>query len=203
MDAGTALTSAVTLGFIAASQPGPFQAFLLARTVQAGRARTLPLSLVPLASDGPIALIALLVLARAPEGWLRALSLAGAVVVLTLAVEAYRTLRREGAAPTVDATVPSGVGRAILVNVTNPGPWTFWALVLGPLVVDAWRAAPWLAGLVVGGFYVTLVSGLAALILLFSLTARLGARVRFGMQAVSVVALVGFGVWLGVRGVVG
>lgn len=203
MDAWTALTTALTLGLVASSQPGPFQAFLLARTVQTGVGRTLPLALVPLASDGPIAVLALLVLSRAPEGWLRALSLVGGVVVLALAAETVRTIRSEGSTAITPSGAPSGVGRAILVNVTNPGPWTFWTLVLGPLVVEAWRTAPWLAGVVVGGFYATLVGGLAVLITLMSLAARLGTRVRLVMQVTSVVALTAFGGWLVVRAVSG
>ena len=128
---------------MAASQPGPFQAFLLARTMRDGLRRSLPLVLAPLLSDGPVALLAIVVLSRAPAGWLRGLSAVGGLVALALAWEAGRTLRgdlRARAAGTPPPPPPpegdalrGGVLRAVLVNLTSPGPWSFWALVLGPL----------------------------------------------------------------------
>lgn len=53
--------------FAAAIQPGPLQAFLLSSVAQKGYKRTLPASLAPLLSGGPIALLVLLVLNRVPD----------------------------------------------------------------------------------------------------------------------------------------
>ena len=48
------------VAFAAAIQPGPLQAFLLARVAAAGWKRTLPAVLAPLLSDIPIATLAVL-----------------------------------------------------------------------------------------------------------------------------------------------
>jgi threonine/homoserine/homoserine lactone efflux protein len=208
----TEVATALTLGVVAASQPGTFQAFLLARSVRDGWRRTLPLALAPLLSDGPIAAVALLVLSQAPAGWLRALAGAGGAFALLLAWEAGRSLRDElrlrasghGRPPHPERTdVRGGVVRAALVNLLNPGPWLFWALVLGPLAIQAGRASPLSAALVVGSFYLALIGGFAALIVAFAAAARLGVRVRLGLQAASVVALAAFGVVLIGRAVLG
>lgn len=208
----TEIAAALTLGLVAASQPGPFQAFLLARSVRHGWRRTLPLALAPLLSDGPIAVVALALLSQAPGGWLRVLGFLGGAFALFLAIEAGRALRVElraragGAtsAPDLPSAEPSGgVLRAALVNVLNPGPWTFWALVLGPLVIRTARQSAPAAAAVVGAFYLALVGGFVALIVAFSAAARLGVRVRLGLQAASVVALAAFGVVLIGRAVLG
>jgi threonine/homoserine/homoserine lactone efflux protein len=186
----TEAATALTLGLVAASQPGPFQAFLLARTMRDGLRRSLPLVLAPLLSDGPVALLAIVVLSRAPAGWLRGLSAVGGLVALALAWEAGRTLR-------------GGVLRAVLVNLTSPGPWSFWALVLGPLAIQAFRASPWAGVATVTTFYLALIGGMAALVVAFSTARRLGTRVRLGLQAASVIGLAGFGVLLVGRAALG
>jgi threonine/homoserine/homoserine lactone efflux protein len=209
----TEAATALTLGLVAASQPGPFQAFLLARTMRDGLRRSLPLVLAPLLSDGPVALLAIVVLSRAPAGWLRVLSAVGGVVALALAWEAGRTLRGELRARAAGTPPPpppqdgdalrGGVIRAVLVNLTSPGPWSFWALVLGPLTVQAFRASPWSGVATVAAFYLALVGGMTALVLAFATARRLGTRVRLGLQAASVIGLAGFGVLLVGRAALG
>jgi threonine/homoserine/homoserine lactone efflux protein len=95
--------------------------------------------------------------------------------------------------------VRGGLLRAALVNVLNPAPWTFWALVLGPLTVSAWGRGPLHGAAVVAAFYAALVGGGVALVAAFGAAARLGARVRTALQAVSTAALAGFAVLLAAR----
>ena len=55
------------LAFTASIQPGPLQAYLFSRVTAIGWRRTLPAAFAPLLSDGPIALLALLVLGQLSE----------------------------------------------------------------------------------------------------------------------------------------
>ena len=55
------LTGAV-LGFSAAAQPGPFQAYLLAQSAKNGAARTMPVALVPFVSDPIVIAVVLAIL---------------------------------------------------------------------------------------------------------------------------------------------
>jgi hypothetical protein len=55
-----------SFAFTAAIQPGPLQAFFLSSVAKRGWLRTLPASLAPLLSDGPIAPPVLPVLNRVP-----------------------------------------------------------------------------------------------------------------------------------------
>jgi threonine/homoserine/homoserine lactone efflux protein len=190
------------LGFSAAAQPGPFQAYLLAQSLRNGAGRTIPVALVPLASDPPVIAIVLAVLAQLPGGMLRALQIAGGAVVLWLAFATLRALW--GAPRPVGAREPPrGFVRATLVNFTNPNAWMFWSLVGGPILAAAWRAHPSRAVAFLAGFYLLLLAGNAALVGLAAAARRLGPAFERGLGIASALALAGFGVFQVVRGVAG
>lgn len=192
----------LTLGFSAAAQPGPFQAYLLAQSLRNGAARTLPVGLVPLVSDPPVIAIVMAVLAQVPTGFLRVLQVAGGAVVLWLAAGTLRAAF--AAAPAAEAHAPPrGFLRAIAVNFANPSVWLFWSLVGGPLLAAAWRDAPARALAFLGGFYLFLVGGNALLVLLAGQAARLGPRFVRGLGVASGAALAAFGFWQVGRGIAG
>jgi threonine/homoserine/homoserine lactone efflux protein len=191
----------LTLGFSAAAQPGPFQAYLLAQSLRNGARRTLPVGLVPLVSDPPVIAVVLAVLAQVPAGFLRALQLAGGAVVLWLGAGALRAAL--AAPPAADAEAhapPRGFARAVAVAFTNPSVWIFWSLVGGPILAEAWRAAPVRALVFLAGFYLFLAAGNAALVLLAGQARRLGPRFARGLGIASGLALVVFGLWQVGRG---
>jgi threonine/homoserine/homoserine lactone efflux protein len=192
----------LALGFSAAAQPGPFQAYLLAQSLRNGAARTMPVVLVPLVSDPPVIAAVLAVLAQVPAGFLRVLQVAGGAVVLWLGAGALRAAWRPPAAEPANAP-PRGFVRAIAVNFTNPNAWIFWSLVGGPILAEAWRAAPARAAIFLAGFYLLLVGGNAGLVLAAAQASRLGPAFARGLGAASGVALVLFGLWQVGRGVAG
>jgi threonine/homoserine/homoserine lactone efflux protein len=186
----------VTFAFAAVAQPGPFQAWLMAQTAAHGWRRTLPAAFSPLLSDGPVILVTLLALSRLPAWFTVWLRVAGGVFVLYLAYGAFRTWQRfHGQMPPAP---PAGgsLMRATLVNLLNPNPWFSWSLVLGPLLLKAWREGPWRAVVLLAGFYGVMVLGLAAIIVLFGLARRLGPAVNRALIGFSAVVLTLFGCWL-------
>jgi len=191
-------------GFTGAVQPGPFQTYLISQSLQRGWRKTLYAALAPLISDGPIIVLAMLLLTRLPAGWDRLLYIVGGVFVLTLAWGAFRSWRDfDLADPVVDSGVAGqGMLQAALMNVLSPGPYLFWGLVTGPILLSAWRESPLRAAGFLVGFYCTMVTSLAAVIVLFSTARRLGARVTRAMVGISAVTLTCFGVyqiWHGLR----
>lgn len=182
--------------FAAVIQPGPLQAFLLAQVAERGWRATLPASLSPLLSDGPIAMVALLVISRVPPSALGALRIAGGVFLLYLAWGTLRASRSSpGAAVDAEAAPPRSLLKATFVNLLNPNPYLSWSLVLGPAVVSAWNASPRNGLALLIAFYATIVAGLAATILLFGTTKFLGGRLQRGLMIVSAIALAALGVW--------
>jgi threonine/homoserine/homoserine lactone efflux protein len=111
---------------LAALQPGPMLAFLLARTAAAGWRRTLPACLAPLPSDGPIALVAVVLLSRLPSSFQPVLRAAGGVLLLYFAGASLREWRlSEG--PASGGSTPRTLLQAALVNPLNPNPYVAWS----------------------------------------------------------------------------
>jgi len=182
--------------FAAAVQPGPFQAFLLARTVEHGWKRTLPAAFAPLLSDIPIVLLVLLLLTNLSDGILLVLKLAGALLLLYLGVNAFR---RAGSFDTgqtsAAARPPRTFIEAVLVNLLNPNPYLSWALVLGPALLEAWNEAPRNGLALLLAFYLTLVVSLALVILLFGAARMLGSRGRRILLQASALILAAVGLY--------
>ncbi len=184
------------LAFAAVIQPGPLQAFLLARATAEGWKRTLPAALSPLLSDGPIALLVLLVLGRIPAPAQHALRAAGGLLLLFLAWSAARSLRADRATPAPSRDpVPRTLLQAASVNLLNPNPWFAWTLVLGPTVVSAWKEGPILAVAFVTAFYGVMVTGLGLFILVASTARFLPPRAQRALVGLSAIALAALGTW--------
>ena len=192
----------MTYAFAAAVEPGPLQTYLISQTLSHGWRRTLPAAFSPLISDGPVIALVLLVLSRVPVWLAQALRLAGGVFVLYLAwgaVKAWRGYDAKYMAP-----APLSLLRAALVNVLNPNPYISWSLVLGQLLLKAWRETPAHGVALLAGFYGTMVLSLAGTIVLFAAARNLGPRVTRVLIGLSSVALACFGcylLWSGIGGV--
>ncbi len=182
--------------FTAAIQPGPLQAFLLSSVARKGWQRTLPASFAPLISDGPIALLALLVLTRFPETISRVLQGAGGVFLIYLAWRSFRQWKHHTSkdAETNDS-VPRTLVQAALINILNPHPYLGWSLVLGPAFLEAWQQSPENAAALIIAFYATMVIVLAGTILLFGTTRLLGPGGRRALILVSAIVLAALGVY--------
>ena len=191
----------LSLGGPAAATPGPFQAFLLSQTLKNGWRRTLPASLAPLLSDGPIIALVMLVLTQTPDWFLLLLRIGGGLFLLYLAKDAYAVSKR---ATTELSRAPEsesqGLWKAVIMNGLNPNPYIFWGLVGGPILLEAWRQAPSMGISFLLGFYGTLIGGFAAFIALFAVAGRLGNHVTKTLAQISTALLFGFGlyqIWTG------
>ena len=182
------------LGLAAALQPGPMLAFLLARTAAAGWRRALPACLAPLLSDGPIALVAVLLLGRLPSSFQVVLRAAGGFLLLYFAAASLREWRASG--PESGGSTPRTLAQAALVNLLNPNPYLAWSLVLGPAVVAAWRESPIHALAFVGALYGTMCATMAGFVLLVGTSGLLGPRARRSLVLVAAALLAGLGLYL-------
>jgi threonine/homoserine/homoserine lactone efflux protein len=180
----------IGFSFAAAVQPGPLQAFLLSTTAAHGWKRTLPAAFSPLLSDGPIAIVVLLVLGQVPAGFAGVVQMAGGVLLVYLAARAFSEWRRaEGGATVASTQVPRTLLQATGVNLLNPNPYLGWSLVLGPLFLKAWRDAPQNGVALLVAFYGTMVASLAAIIIVFGTLRALGPRVVRVLLLVSAIML--------------
>lgn len=188
------LLQGISLGLSGAASPGPFQAFLIGQTLKNGWRRTLPAALAPLISDGPIIALMVILLTRLPPGVLRAIQIAGGLYVLYLAWRAFQAYRQFQPAAEPGETGRT-LGQAVLTNFLAPGPWVFWSMLAGPVLVRGWQEAPAHGLAFLLGFYGAMVSALSLLIVLFSAARQLGPRVSRALIGLSALALLGFGVY--------
>jgi threonine/homoserine/homoserine lactone efflux protein len=183
--------------FAAAMQPGPLQAFFLSSVARRGWRRTLPACLAPLVSDGPIALLVLLVLSRVPPSMTTVLQAAGGVLLLYYGWGSYRDWRKGPVtSDAAEAPGPSTLMQAVAVNILNPNPYLGWSLVLGPSAVKAWQVQPIHAIALVTAFYATMVVAMAGTIALMGTTRFLGPRVNRVLILVSAILLASIGLFL-------
>lgn len=88
---------------------------------------------------------------------------------------------------------PRSVLHAALMNMLGPGPYLFWSLVTGPVLIQGWRAGPPNALAFLAGFYGVMVSCLAGIIVVTGTAAHLGPKVNRALLGASAVALAVFG----------
>jgi threonine/homoserine/homoserine lactone efflux protein len=192
----TYILSGITLGFSAVASPGPFQAYIISQTLKNGWRQTLLACLAPLVSDGPIIAIVLLVLTRLPTGFLQAIQIGGGLLLIYFAWRAANAFRVFSEEAFLDPRPKSqNLGEAALVNALSPGPWIFWSLIAGPILLAGWRITPSLGILFLLSFYSMLVGGIAALILLIGSAHKFGARVNRALLGFSALLLLVFGLY--------
>lgn len=198
----TYVLQGIGLGFSAAVLPGPFLAYLISQTVARGWKRTLPAALAPLISDGPIITVCLLVLSQVPGWFERALHFAGGSFILYLAHGVYKAWKNfDPSLPSAGSGVQGSVFKAALMNTLSPGPYIYWTVITGPILLRGWRETPIHGIGFMAGFYVAIVLSLCVIILVFGLARHIGPKVNRALLGVSGIALFCFGMyqlWLGI-----
>lgn len=194
----------IGFGFAAAVQPGPFQTYIISQTLLRGWRRTLIAALAPLVSDGPIIALCLIVLSQVPRWFERFLYIAGGLFILYLAYGAYKSWKTfDEKIPEDDSTASQSIWKAALMNALSPGPYIFWTLVTGPILIRGWRENPTLGVGFMLGFYLTIIASLSAIIIIFGKAREIGPKVNRALLGVSAFALFFFGLyqlWLGITG---
>jgi threonine/homoserine/homoserine lactone efflux protein len=190
------LLQGLSLGLAATASPGSFQAFIIAQSIRSGWKRILPASLAPLLSDGPIIALVLLILSNLPEDFVRAIRIAGGLFIIFLAYQSFRAFRRfcEDNAEHPEAGRKS-LWQAALMNFLNPGPYLFWSLIGGPVLLNSWRQDHGFAGAFLLGFYTAMIGGNVLLIIVFGSARALGPRVSRTLLGISALAMLGFGLY--------
>lgn len=183
-------------GFTASVQPDPYQTYIISQTLRNGWQRTLPAMLAPLISDGPIISLMLFILSTVPKGLVQIMQIAGGVYLLYLAAGTYTAWRTFDAnGMTTLHPLKQSIFKAALTNMLSPGPYIYWSLVTGPILLAGWRQSPACGLGFLLGFYVAMTVSIAGIILLFGVARQLGPRVTRILLGFSALTLFGFGLY--------
>ena len=190
----------LTLGFAAGAQPGPFQAYLITQTLANGWRKTLIVAFAPLVSDGPIIILAVFVLKQMPASLQRGLYIAGGIFILFLAYSSFQQWRNFDENASAEFKEQS-IWKAVTMNFLSPGPYIFWSLVTGPILLQGLNESlkNGIGFMLV--FYGAMISLNLALIVILGQASQKHARFRRVLLILATVALSIFGVyqlWLGV-----
>jgi threonine/homoserine/homoserine lactone efflux protein len=161
-----------------------------------GWRRTLPAAFAPLISDGPIALVALLLLSYLPDVFRDLLQLAGGFLLLTFAWSSFSSWKNYQETKSAESqSTPKTILQAALVNLLNPNPYLGWSLVMGPSVLTAWNEGPRFAVILLLSFYITMISISLLLIALMGTTRLLGSTARRKLTLISALLLGALGTY--------
>lgn len=186
----TFLLQGMALGVTAAAAPGPFQAYLINQTLTNGWRRSAIITLAPLLSDAPIVLLILFLLAQLPASFLGWGSIAGGVFALYMSSRLFNQWRAASLEhPQNQIPASGGLLRGVMMNALSPGPYTFWTLVNGPLLLKALQLSAWHAAAFLIGFYTILIGGMMFLVVVFHQARRFGSQVVRGLTLASIAIL--------------
>jgi len=186
----------ISYALSAGLQPGPLQAFFLAKVAEGGWRKTLPAAFAPLISDGPIAVISILLLNILPEAFRNLLQLAGGFLLIFYAWNAFRKWKEDQIIVSGESgSTPKTIFQAALINLLNPNPYLGWSLVMGPAVLNAWAQSPVVAVSLLIAFYFTMISTSMVMIYLMGRALLLGPKASKVMSLVSAFLLVGLGLY--------
>ncbi|MCC6177520.1 MAG: LysE family transporter [Chloroflexi bacterium] len=190
------------IGFVAGVSPGPVLTLVVAETLGGGWRRGAAVAAGPLLADGPIVVLAFLVMSNLPPEVVRGVSLLGGAFLLYLAISTFLNGRQARLAKGERLPARGGLLKGLLARVLSPNPYLFWFLVGAPLLVQAaqehWLAAP--AFLV--GYYSTIIGSNVVLALaVYRWMGLFSERVYRGVLLVGAVILGAYGVGLLGRGV--
>lgn len=195
----TYILQGLGLGAAAGASPGSFQTYLINQTLVGGWRRGAPIAFAPLISDIPIILTITLLLSWMPANFLQWISLAGGLFALYLAWGLWQQWRSASSIPTTSSESISSRNsfwRGVIMNLLSPGPYTFWALINGPILIDALRQS-WLhAAAFLVGFYGAFIGITLVIVAVFNQARRLGPKSTRALTLISIIILVIFGLIL-------
>ena len=201
---GVFLLQGATLGLTAAASPGPFQTYLISSSLFRGWKQGVLIAFAPLLSDAPIILIVLFALNRLPPYFLNLVGIGGGLLIIYLAWDTWKSSK------TISASIPTSLRpdagklkRGVLINFFSPGPYLFWSLVNGPILISAVRQSWLAAGFFLAGFYGVMIVFLAGIAILFHLARGFGPKVVRALSLISVCVLLVFGGLLLYQGALG
>ncbi len=191
--------TAASFGLTAFAIPGHFQAYLLNITLRFGWRHGIWVIAAPLFTDPPIIVLMTFVLGNLPFLAIQAIRVFGGCFLLWIAWNTFKQWRAEAATNAADAPLaPSMTTRQVLttamtMNALSPGPYLFWGIINGPLLLKALGQSVWHGAAMLVGFYSFFLGGMLLLLVVFHRLGGMPPRVMRRVLLFAIGLLVFFG----------
>lgn len=196
------VTQGISLGFSAGALPGPFLSYLINTTMAFGWRKSLIVILTPLVTDGPIILLAVVLLKQMPPDLIRIIQIVGGLYLVWIAVGAWRQFRKGVSLTPNDAPPQSRtLGQGMIMNWLSPAPYIFWGTITGPLLIKGLDISIWHGLGFLVAFYGTFLGFLVLYVFIFDRLRRLDERITKVIFLVTIVFLLFFGLSLVGQGI--
>ncbi len=181
------------LGISAALSPGPFQSLIIAQSLVGGWRRALPITFAPLIGDIPIAIVLVFILKQVPTSFLTYIRFAGAALLIYLALNLRKQIKARKS-QLLNGREPSlGVRRGLLMGLAmllmSPGPYLYWSLILGPLLLAALAISLWQAIAFLAAFYLFSIGGLILISYTLGRLGRISQKLQARLQMLSLLLM--------------
>lgn len=126
--------SAFIFGLTAGFKPGPLGIVVIQQTLEHGLKHGIKASLAPIITDGPIIIVALLVLTQFKDitPFVATLSFIGGLYLLWISLKIFKIKEINISAKLLQ---PKSLETAIKVNLLSPNPYLFWFSVGGTYLI--------------------------------------------------------------------
>jgi threonine/homoserine/homoserine lactone efflux protein len=147
----------LSFGLAAGISPGPLLTLVIGETLKGGWRRGIRIALAPILSDGPIVLVAALLVGAASNlnFFLGTISLAGGLFLLYIGYESLKTKRgidiqaiRNAPSAEIKSANRGALLRGIITNYLNPAPYVFHFTISAPIVARSFAAGQFSFGLI-------------------------------------------------------
>jgi threonine/homoserine/homoserine lactone efflux protein len=151
------LIMGAVLGVVSGVTPGPFTTLVAVTALEKGLSAAFRLAFIPLITEGPALLVAVVFLTHVPRGVLQWVGMTGGAVILYLGYRVFRKADEDEAFSVKDLGITRHFWGIAVAMLLSPSPWIFWMLLGGPLFLNEWQNGWFQAGLFLGGFFCFLI----------------------------------------------
>jgi threonine/homoserine/homoserine lactone efflux protein len=150
------LVSGILLGLAAGIMPGPLTTLVITETIRHNRRQGIVVACVPLITDLPIIILAVVILAGLEQFRivLGMISVAGAIFLAYLAYKSF-VVRKVG--PVEGNADPQSLKTGLITNFLSPNPYIFWMTVGSSTILNGYRVNIMAVVLFLASFYICLV----------------------------------------------
>lgn len=181
------------IGVSAALSPGPFQSLIIGQSLHNGWRRAVPITFAPLLADLPIGAVLVFAISQVPTDFLRFVHFAGAALLAYLAWGLWKQMRSQKKTKKKKAehfTPLRAFSQGVLMLFLSPGPYLFWALVNGPILLLSLDNSLLHAASFLIGFYTFSIGGLILIAYILSRIGEFSEGGRRGLQIGSLVLMI-------------